>query len=386
MRCLQKCLLLSLTLLCASCSNRQFENRLTETEQNTAIVQHDVQGLEQRVQSMENRLAALSTEVTSLEVKTLKGRKTNYMVVPAVKAGSVSAPASVTASPQGLSPAEAKPTTSMATQVVRPPAAPASAGQKPAMVSPPVHSSPALSLPPTTAPVLSGNGGATGNYAGAASLATSAPAPAQMSATGGTAPVVPVSLDSSSVAAPGSAPTTPIPVQAAVSLALPPENGATGQRMPAPASSPTASVATASPVASAAPVQMAPLAPRQKGEEAAYTAALALARAGQSTEAINRFKAFLQEYPSGRYAPNAYYWIGECMYAQRQYADALLQFKDVVARYPRHHKSADALLKAGMTYTRMGDKENASLQYKAVVTDFPASEAARYVKGRGLAR
>lgn len=116
-----------------------------------------------------------------------------------------------------------------------------------------------------------------------------------------------------------------------------------------------------------------------KGEDAAYKAALALATSGRSAAAQAKFQEFLQTYPSSRYAPNAHYWIGECLYAQRRYADALLQFKEVTARYPRHHKSADALLKAGMTYNRLGDKENASLQYKALMADFPKSEAARRV-------
>lgn len=407
MRCVLKILLLCCIVFCAGCSNRQLKKRVAETEQNTSTVRSEVQALEQRVQSLEGSMQALSTTVGSLEVKTLRGKKTNYIVAPAVRTGSVAASGKgsvgpTTAAEQMVPAGQAAPLTNARLA--------AAGGQGPAG-SPPVSAqslsaqalssqaslqaspsqalptSAALSLPPAQAPVPAAQGlNAVPPFgAGAATPASSAPVS---------------SVSASSVSASSVPPTTPFPAQGALSLALPPENGAAGQKTAgnsasaggvvlAPALAPTGGVVSAPP-ALATPQRPAPLSsplsPKMKGEEAAYNGALALARGGKSGEAIQRFRAFLQEYPSGRYAPNAYYWIGESLYAQRQYADALLQFKEVSTRYPRHHKTADALLKAGMTYTRMGDKENAALQYRAVVTDFPASEAARYVKGRGLAR
>ncbi|MEG2171889.1 MAG: tol-pal system protein YbgF [Desulfovibrionaceae bacterium] len=374
MRWIQKILVLGIIMLCAACANRKLENRVVEAEHDAVATRTDMQELEQSVRALDKRIDELSTEVTSLEVKTLRGKKTQYMVVPTVKAGSYkpleAAPSGGLASTKSAPAPVASAVPASSATVTR--AAP-SPSSSPAPVAPPTPAPPAspqapsdtfLALPPT-----------------AASAPSAKPAPVpNLSASAPSA--------SAPVAAATSPPTTPVPVQSAVSLALPPEKPTAGHEPSATALATTAltPAPVSPPVAAARGAAEAPLAPKMKGEESAYSAALALARGGQSAEAIKRFNAFLQEFPSGRYAPNAYYWIGECLYAQRNYADALLQFKEVASRYPRHHKSADALLKAGMTYTRLGDKDNAVLQYKAVLADFPASEAARYVKGRGLAR
>lgn len=386
-------------LLLGGCSSRQVEKRLEANEKATTAAQTDVQALEQRVLSMEGRLSALSSDVENLEVKTRKGGKSPYVVAPAFKAIPVTpvAAASASATPvvtpvAATSPSGQTPYVPLSAGTVPAPASstPTAAGTQsptpsgtytPMAAGTPARSVPtgtALSLPPTSAPSPVQN------------VPASAPRPTQ------TAPQSTPRPASNITPAPTAA-ATPIPAQSAVSLALPPEapTAVFGQPSGAVASATSGSGAPAAPAAQAmvpsaspasAPVSLAPLAPKVKGEESAYNAALALVRGGQTAEAIKRFTAFLQDYPTGRYAPNAYYWIGECLYAQRKYPEALLQFKDVATRYPRHHKTADALLKAGMTYDRLGDKENAALQYAALKTDFPNSEAARRVKGRGAAR
>ena len=123
-----------------------------------------------------------------------------------------------------------------------------------------------------------------------------------------------------------------------------------------------------------------------KGEEAAYKAAVQPAMAGRAAESISRFQTFLQEYPRGRFAANAEYWIGEGLYAQGKYGEALAQFQKVNSQWPSHHKNADALLKTGMTLSRMGDKEGAAQAYKKLLSQFPGSEAAGIARSRGLAR
>ena len=90
--------------------------------------------------------------------------------------------------------------------------------------------------------------------------------------------------------------------------------------------------------------------------------------------------AFLENYPSSAYAPNALYWIGESHYSQAQWDQAILSFKDVVARFPKHAKAADALLKLGMCYEKLKDKDNARFHYEALLEDFPASRAAGLAK------
>ena len=169
---------------------------------------------------------------------------------------------------------------------------------------------------------------------------------------------------------------TPVPAVSA------PANPATAQT-PEPAT-PPASQKSASPAASVPPMAASATAPSspaprvaKQGEEAAYKEALQLARTGRSSEAIARFQEFQQAYPSGKYAPNADFWIGECLYSQGKYQDALAHYQAVNDAYPKHHKNADALLKAGMTLNRLGDAQGASQKFQQLKQSFPNSEAAR---------
>ncbi|WP_297047103.1 tol-pal system protein YbgF [uncultured Desulfovibrio sp.] len=182
----------------------------------------------------------------------------------------------------------------------------------------------------------------------------------------------------------------PVPAIPASSLALPPEHPdlpPVGQPQPVAPTAPAAAPQTAAAQAQAAPaVTPTPRAASPRGEEAAYKAALNATLAGRTTEGIRLFRDFLQQYPDGRYAANAEYWIGECLYSQGKYQDALAQFQGVNATHPRHHKNADALLKAGMTLSRLGDKAGAAEKYRALMTQFPNSDAARRARAMGVAR
>jgi tol-pal system protein YbgF len=107
-----------------------------------------------------------------------------------------------------------------------------------------------------------------------------------------------------------------------------------------------------------------------------YAQALATLEAGRPQEALDLFTAFLAAYPSGKLAPNAGYWLGECEYSLKRYDRAILAFKNVVGAYPKHPKAAACMLKSAYAYERLGDKENARFYLTALLEDFPQSEPA----------
>jgi tol-pal system protein YbgF len=212
----------------------------------------------------------------------------------------------------------------------------------------------------------------------------------------GSKSMMPVSSSSPAVpASAGKSDSIPVPHLPPVDLALPPEHPI----LPPPAqASQAAALSVPLPAGDASPIvpdkgqqsgtQTPRTAKQASGsgqEEAAYKTALDLAMSGRTAEGINQFRNFLQDYPNGRYAANAEYWIGECLYAQRNYKDALAQFQLVNMRYASHHKNADALLKAGITLSKIGDKQGATEKYRILMTDFPNSEAAKRVRKMGLA-
>jgi len=116
----------------------------------------------------------------------------------------------------------------------------------------------------------------------------------------------------------------------------------------------------------------------QPGEGDAYRAAYALVQGRQFDQAVVAFRKFLQNYPDGKYAPNAHYWLGELylvmdppdLEASRQ-AFALL-----VSQYPDNSKAADALYKLGKVQFMKGNREKAREYLDLVIRQYSSSNSA----------
>jgi len=171
-------------------------------------------------------------------------------------------------------------------------------------------------------------------------------------------------------------------------LALPPETSVVPQQTVVVPPAPTAPQAASAP-APRGGTQTPPATPSNvtdQSEESLYRKALADFNAKKYSQAAVGFTELMHTYPTGRYAPNVGYWLGESFYGQGQYSDALAHFNEVVSRFPRHHKAPDAMFKAGLCYSRLGDRENAALQFRTLVTDYPNAPAANLARQRGLVR
>lgn len=416
-------------------SSRTNQTALRETDQR-------LQKLEQSVAALDSRVAMLNNRV--YEVRTRGGRKTGMTVVPIIpaqtaKAAAYSPPLSPASVPGGMPTSHNMPARAMqadqsaqkghnpqsavstrdagpsspSARVINPAAPPTPlpgkahgsraqggntavaarksgvagpSGQvgKPDRVAGPAGqlaaSEPApaaLALPPVESPALTAS---QKDAAPAANAEGDKIVPAPPAATAGGAPLAAHGATSGNVA-------VQVPALPPSDLALPPEHPSLPPLEASGANTGTPPVSREHAVAQQAASPQTGAAPRAgKGEEGAYKAALQVALSGRPAAGIARFREFLQHYPQGRYAANAEYWIGECLYAQGKLQEALAQFEKVNATYPRHHKNADALLKAGMCLSRLGDKQGAARKYKTLLANFPHSEAARLARSRGLAR
>ena len=170
------------------------------------------------------------------------------------------------------------------------------------------------------------------------------------------------------------------------------EARAAAASMPAPSANvlppmPDAAMSSASVPASAIPADtQAPggqvMQVDPQAERVAYEQAFNLLKEGRYDLAVAAFKTFVQSYPTGNYADNAQYWLGEANYVQRHFEDALSEFKKVVNNFPNSPKRSDALLKMGYTYQELGDHEQARLTLNSVVTQYPNSTAANLAQKR----
>ncbi len=165
---------------------------------------------------------------------------------------------------------------------------------------------------------------------------------------------------------------------------------------PAPAATPPLSATPASGPATAPAPAVAPAAterpPSVHGdlgamsaagdERTAYNVAFDKLKAGDYADAAQLFSSFLQLYPSGVYAPNALYWLGESYYVTQNYALAADQFRALLAQYPTHDKAAGALLKLGLCDYGLGKLPEAERTLAEVVAKYPGTDVARTADDR----
>ncbi len=117
-------------------------------------------------------------------------------------------------------------------------------------------------------------------------------------------------------------------------------------------------------------------------ERVAYESAFEALKDGRYAESARRFQAFLDIYPSGEYAPNALYWLGESYYVTQNYAVAQEQFQRLLEAHPRSTKAPDALLKLGYTHYELRQWPEAEQVLNDVVRRYPDTTVSRLAQGR----
>lgn len=115
----------------------------------------------------------------------------------------------------------------------------------------------------------------------------------------------------------------------------------------------------------------------QPGEGEAYRAAYALVRGQQWDAAIQGFNQFLQDYPAGRYAPNAHYWLGELylVTSPPQLESSRQSFMLLLSEYPDNNKVPDALYKLGRVYFQKGNPQKGREYLDRVINEYGDSNS-----------
>jgi tol-pal system protein YbgF len=134
------------------------------------------------------------------------------------------------------------------------------------------------------------------------------------------------------------------------------------------------------PAAGAAP-PTAPATPVQAPREL-YSQAYADFARGNYDLAMQGFAEYLRAYPGTDFADNAQYWIGECQYGKKLYAEAIDAWNLLLKDFPSSDKLPDARVKKGMALERLGRRSQALVEYRYVVDRFPTSQAARIARER----
>lgn len=120
----------------------------------------------------------------------------------------------------------------------------------------------------------------------------------------------------------------------------------------------------------------------KQDKAAAYAAAYQTFKSGNYTKAREAFQGFLAAHPSGEYADNAQFWIGECYFFEKQYEKAILEYEKVTKKFPSSNKVPYALLKQGISFQNLGDKASAKLLLQQVIKDYPNTSQARIARSK----
>jgi tol-pal system protein YbgF len=161
----------------------------------------------------------------------------------------------------------------------------------------------------------------------------------------------------------------------------PTETGGTGDAVAkesessAPAAEPVPALAD-KPVAIQAPQPKPDSVQASTAEKQEYQQAYNELRNGHTDQSIEQFNAYLSKYPTGVYANNAQYWLGEAYRVKQDNDAARKAFNDVIEKYPDAAKVPDALLKLGYIEIDQKNQAKAREYLTRVTTDYPRSPAA----------
>ncbi|MFT7185855.1 MAG: tol-pal system protein YbgF [Pseudohongiellaceae bacterium] len=117
-----------------------------------------------------------------------------------------------------------------------------------------------------------------------------------------------------------------------------------------------------------------------------YQQAYGLIKDKSFEEAIKHLHLFIEHYPEGDLAGNAYYWLGEVYLVLPQLEQAKQAFSVVVSAFPTHRKAPDALFKLGVSYDRLQNPAKSEQYLNEVQLKFPESTAAKLAKSYKINR
>lgn len=126
-----------------------------------------------------------------------------------------------------------------------------------------------------------------------------------------------------------------------------------------------------------------PVASAVSAENAEYqTAYQRLIKQGDAAGAAQLFQDFLQRYPDSALAPNAWYWLGESYYINREFTLALKSFELLIERFASSNKTPDAALKAAYCQIELGQSAEGRQQLQQVIARYPTHPVAELARSR----
>lgn len=137
--------------------------------------------------------------------------------------------------------------------------------------------------------------------------------------------------------------------------------------------------AAAQPPPGATPV---PAPPPLPSGEVLYQNALRDLNGGKFDLARQEFSDYLKYFPTGEFASNSQFYIGETYYQQGKYSEAVVAYDKGLQNYPKGNKVPESYLKKGFALIELGQRSAGARELRIVVQRFPNTDAGRLARDR----
>ncbi len=125
-----------------------------------------------------------------------------------------------------------------------------------------------------------------------------------------------------------------------------------------------------------------------ENEASAFRSAYKVYLKGNYGRASFEFQRFVKHYPSTTLTPQAFYYLGQSLYAQQQYDPAQQALEHIVSTYPNNKYRSQALYKLGHIMLETDQRSSAQKLWNQVIQDYPgspeATNASEQLKKAGL--
>ena len=109
-------------------------------------------------------------------------------------------------------------------------------------------------------------------------------------------------------------------------------------------------------------------------EQQAYEDAFEMLKQSRYEDSIILFQKLVDSWPQSELADDAYYWMSEARYVNREFEHALSGFRTVVAEYPESQRVPEALLKIGYIQYDIGIYDEAAETFRDILARFPGHQ------------
>jgi len=111
-----------------------------------------------------------------------------------------------------------------------------------------------------------------------------------------------------------------------------------------------------------------------------YEKAYSYYQKGDLKNAKKFFEEYIKNFPKGKWIGQAYFWIGEIYFKEKNYEEAILNYQKLIELPGLHPLKQSAMLKQAQAFKALGDIEAYKILLKKLINQYPQSKEAEVAK------